>query len=254
MALADEADIKLVDDFVRRIEEIAQEAVTGQSKYSASELLELAKFRIASKGPRVSSHKVNPFNIFQQEMKSAENLELRRPGPGAAGTNKGRPAFTGAYQQDLAEKYNAHKAEFQQKAKERNDAPPNKVEKGSDLKAYRKLVKKAAAFSEELSNHDAHHVMMIVPGSALPAFKPLSFNSDGYGYAFRQRMEKRESSLLNFEVMCRGGDILADVLKPAQAEVLKRDDLRVVVRDMIVAHISKSSASPPSQMLTMVRR
>jgi hypothetical protein len=128
------------------------------------------------------------------------------------------------------------------------------VEKGSDLKAYRKLGKKAAAFSEELSNHNAHHVIRIVPGSALPAFKPLSFNSDRYGYVFRQRMEKRESSLLNFEVMCRGDEILADVSKPAQAEVLKRDDLRVVVRDMIVAHISKSPASPPSQMLTMVRR
>jgi hypothetical protein len=116
MALADEADIKLVDDFVRRIEEIAQEAVTGQSKYSASELLELAKFRIASKGPRVSSNKVNPFNIFQQEMKSAENLELRRPGPGAAGTNKGQSAFTGAYQQDLVAKYNTRKAKLPQKA------------------------------------------------------------------------------------------------------------------------------------------
>jgi hypothetical protein len=55
---------------------------------------------------------VNSFNIFKQEMKSAENLDLRSPGPGAAGTNKGRPAFTGAYQQDLAEKYNARKAEF----------------------------------------------------------------------------------------------------------------------------------------------
>jgi hypothetical protein len=89
-----------VDDFVQRIQELAQEAVTGQSKYSASELLELARFRIASKAPpRVSSNKLNPFNIFQQEMKRDQNLQLRtgRPAPGTAGINKGRPVFTGNY-------------------------------------------------------------------------------------------------------------------------------------------------------------
>jgi hypothetical protein len=82
-------------------------------------------------------------------MKGAENLELRRPGPGAADTNKGLSAFTGAYQQDLVGKYNPRKAEFQQKAKELNKAPPKMLKKGSDLKAYRKLVKKAAAFSHK---------------------------------------------------------------------------------------------------------
>jgi hypothetical protein len=77
---------------------------------------------------------VNPFNIFQQaqELKSNENLYLRKPVLGTADVNKGRPAFTGAYYRELAEEYKRRQAEFQQRAKEQNEAPPDKVQKGSD--------------------------------------------------------------------------------------------------------------------------
>jgi hypothetical protein len=133
------------------VDELAQEAVTGQSKYSGSELLELARFRIASKAPhRVSSNKLNTFNIFQQEMKRDQNLELRtgRPAPGTAGINKGRPVFTGAYQKDLAEKYKSRQAEFQHQAKERNDAPPDKVEERLGPEGASKVNRRPTRFRE----------------------------------------------------------------------------------------------------------
>jgi hypothetical protein len=202
MAMADNADRQLVDDFVQRIVELAQEAVNGQSKYSATELLALANFRIATKAPRLSSNKVNPFNIFQQEVRSNENLELRKPAPGTAGVNKGRPAFTGAYQKELAEEYKRRQAEFQQKAKELNEAPPDKVEKGSDLKTHRKLIKMAHTFSGELSSHGAHHIIMIVSNSQLPAFKPVSYVSDGYGRTFYKLMETNGWSMVRFLILC----------------------------------------------------
>jgi hypothetical protein len=162
------------------------------------------------------------------------------PAPSIPGVNKGRPAFTGAYQKELAEEYKRRQAEFQQKAKEKNEAPPDKVEKGSDLKAHRKLVKKALAFAGELGSHGAHHIIMIVPLSQLPVFKPVSYCSDGYGRMFYKLMETNRWSMGLFHMLCRGADILAAAQKPAQPgeEVPTRDLLRGVVRDMIVARIS----------------
>jgi hypothetical protein len=225
-----------VDDFVQRIQELAPRGrhrpveVFGERVTGAGEI----QHCLQGTPPRVSSNKLNPFNIFQEEMKRDQNLELRtgRPAPDTAGINKGRPVFTGAYQKDLAEKYKPRQADFQHQAKERNEAPPDKVEKGS---AHRKLIKKAHAFSGELSSHGAHHIIMIVPHSALPAaFKTVSYCSDGYGQGFARLMETDGWSITRFAIMCRGGDLLAAALqKPAQheEEVLNRDRLRGVVRD-----------------------
>jgi hypothetical protein len=69
------------------------------------ELLELAGYRIGTKAPRSAFNKVNPFNLFLQESKTAENAELRRPAPGRVCINNGRPSFTGNYQKTLAEEY-----------------------------------------------------------------------------------------------------------------------------------------------------
>jgi hypothetical protein len=116
-----------VDDFVQCIQELAPKRPSPASR----SIRRASYWSWRDLGlpprhpPRVSSNKLNPFNIFQQEMKRDQNLELRtgRPAPGTAGINKGRPVFTGTYQKDLAEKYKPHQAEFQQ-----NDAPPDKVE------------------------------------------------------------------------------------------------------------------------------
>jgi hypothetical protein len=244
MAMADPADRQLIDDFVERIHELAQEAVTGQSKFSANELLELAGYRIGTKARRPTFNKVNPFNLFLQESKTAENEELRRPVPGRVGINHGRPSFTGDYQKAMADEYKSHQAEYQRKAKELNEAPQDKVAKGSDLTAHRKLLKKAYALSGELSNHSAHHIFFIVAHSAKPAFRSVTLQSDGYGHAFYKIMGNNACALNRFETMCRGGDILATLQKPAEDKEVNRDGLRAVVRDMIVEHISECSGNP----------
>jgi hypothetical protein len=241
MAMADPADRQLIDDFVERIHELAQEAVTGQSKFSANELLELAGYRMGTKARRSAFNKVNPFNLFLQESKNAENEELRRPAPGRAGINHGRPSFTGDYQKAMADEYKSHQIEYQRKAKELNEAPKDKVAKGSDLTAHRKLLKKAYALSGELSNHSAHHIFFIVAHSANPAFRSVTLQSDGYGHGFYKIMGNNGCALDRFETMCRGGDILATLQKPAEGKEVNRDGLRAVVRDMIVEHISECS-------------
>jgi hypothetical protein len=241
LTIADPADRAFVDSFVQRINELAQEAVAGQSKFSATELLELARFRMASKAPRPLSNKVNPFNLFLKERKGDDNADLRKPAPGVAGINKGRPTLTGDYPKMMAEEYKERKAEFQQKAKEQNEAPPDKVAKGSDLKAYRKLVKKVAALSTELSSHGAHHVFMVVAQSSSPTFKPMGCTSDGYGQAFYKIMTRNECTVEKFQIMCQGGDLLRTLEKPAPETDMKKDALRSAVRDMIVESLSKFS-------------
>jgi hypothetical protein len=49
---------------------------------------------------------------------------------------------------------------------------------------------------------------MIVPHSALPAFKTVSYCSDGYGQRFAWLMEPDGWSITRFAIMCRGGDLL----------------------------------------------
>jgi hypothetical protein len=87
------ADRQLIDDFVQRIHALAQEAVTGQSKFSANELLELAGYRMGTKARRSAFNKVNPFNLFLQESKTAENIELRGPAQQHNVAHSANPAF-----------------------------------------------------------------------------------------------------------------------------------------------------------------
>jgi hypothetical protein len=61
-----------------------------------------AGYRIQAKAKRVSFNKINPFNLFLQENKTAENEPLRRPAPGREEINHGRPSFTGAYQKHMS--------------------------------------------------------------------------------------------------------------------------------------------------------
>jgi hypothetical protein len=163
MAMADEADCQLVSSWMT-LSSASRNLPKRPSPASRSIRRASYWSWLASKAPRVSSNKLNPFNTFQQEMKRDQNLELRtgRPAPGTAGINKGRPGFTGAYQKDLAEKC------VQAPSRAPNLRHRTRLRKGSDLKAHRKLIKKAHAFSGELSSHGAHHIIMIVPHSALP--------------------------------------------------------------------------------------
>jgi hypothetical protein len=104
--LVNPEDRQFVEAFVNCVLEPAQEPVTGQSKFSAHELLQLAGYRIgARRHVRPSFNKVNPFNLFLNSSMSAEDTELRKSTPLGADINQGRPSFTGAYQKHLAEEY-----------------------------------------------------------------------------------------------------------------------------------------------------
>jgi hypothetical protein len=98
--------------------EFAQEIVGGQSKFTAIELMQLAGYRIQAKVKRASFNKINPFNLFLKENKTADNESLRRPVRGGAEINHGRPSFTGSYQKHMSDEYKLRKAEYEQKAKE----------------------------------------------------------------------------------------------------------------------------------------
>jgi hypothetical protein len=104
--LVNPEDRHFVEAFVSCVLEPAQEPVTGQSKFSAHELLQLAGYRIgARRHVRPSFNKVDPFNLFLNSSMSAEDTELRKSTPLRADINQGRPSFTGAYQKHLAEEY-----------------------------------------------------------------------------------------------------------------------------------------------------
>jgi hypothetical protein len=111
------------------------------------------------------------------------------------------------------------------------------------MTADRKLLKKAYSLSGEPSNRTVHHIFLIV---ASTVFRSVTLQSDGYGRAFYKIMGNNGCALVLFETMCRGGDILATLQKPAKDKEDNRDGLRADVRDMIVEHISESSGDQGS--------
>jgi hypothetical protein len=113
-----------------------------------------------------------------------------------------RPSFTGDYQKELAEEYKLRKPEYQQKDKELSEAPTSTLKTDSALQAYRKLMKKATVFAEELARHDVHHIIMMVPQSVALASKMVS--SVGFDEIFYKILTTKGVNGQDFHSFCRG--------------------------------------------------
>jgi hypothetical protein len=136
-AMSNPEDRQFRDDFLQRVMELAQDTVGGQSKFTAIELMQLAGYRIQAKVKHVPFNKINPFNLFLKENKTSENGTFRRLVPGKADIIHGRPSFTGAYQKHMSDEYKLRKADYEQKAKELNNAHMPKVTTESGVVAWR---------------------------------------------------------------------------------------------------------------------
>jgi hypothetical protein len=220
MAMADDADCQFEYDFVQRIMELAQEAVTGQSKYAASELLELAKFRIAiaSKAPRLSSNK------------QGEPVQHLPAGPGA---EEQRELI-------LAQASAGHRRCQQRPA-------------GLHWCLLKRTGGGVQAPSSRISA-ESQGAERSAPGQGAERLRlkgPSKVNQEGprvFGRAVEPQSSPHHHDCSTFRALrvqtClvlfgRVWPMVA-VQKPAQPgeEVATRDRLRGVVRDMIVAHIS----------------
>jgi hypothetical protein len=71
-----------------------------------------------------------------KENKTAENGTFRRPVPAKPDIIHGRPSFTGAYQKHMSDEFKLRKADYEQKAKELNDAPMPKLTTESGVVAW----------------------------------------------------------------------------------------------------------------------
>jgi hypothetical protein len=151
--------------------------------------------------------------------------------------NKGRPTFTGDYQNQLAEEYKLHKSEYQLKAKELNEAPKVKLNTESALRRYRKLMQKTTEFGQELAKHDVHHILMMVPQSASLPSKIIA--SNGYGETYYKPLTHKGLNGTQFDSFCRGNELQALLPKPTNAKDMTRDGLRKRVAEMLLEVLSK---------------
>jgi hypothetical protein len=135
-AMSNPEDRQFGDDFIQRVMELAQETVGGQSQLTAIELMQLAGYRIQAKVKRVPFNKINLFNHFLKENKTAENGTFRRPVRGKVDIIHGRPSFIGAYQKHMSDEYKLRKADYEPKAKELNDAHMHKLTTESGVVAW----------------------------------------------------------------------------------------------------------------------
>jgi hypothetical protein len=168
-------------------------------------LMQLAGYRIQAKVKRASFNKINPFNLFLKENKTAENQSLRRPAPGREEINHGRPSFTGAYQKHMSDEYKLRKVEYEQKAKELNNEPKPKLTTESGVVTWRRITDLAANFTNTINQYDVHFVLLMVPPTT--SMNPKMLMSNGYGKAFYALMDKKETAIDQFVAFCRGGDI-----------------------------------------------
>jgi hypothetical protein len=179
---------------------------------------------------------------------------LRKPATDKAGVNMSRPSFTGDYQKELAEEYKLRKPEYQQKDKELSEAPTSTLKTDSALQTYRKLMKKATVFAQELARHDVHHIIMMVPQSVALASKMVS--SVGFGEIFYKILTTKGVNGQDFHSFCRGNELMAGLEKVPDVKEFTRDALRKRVTALLLDKLSKLMMTEDhisSECLTLYR-
>jgi hypothetical protein len=231
-------DRQFVDDFLERVMELAQEAVGGQTKFTAIELVQLAGYRIQAKVKRASFNKVNPFNLFLKDNKTDDNVSLWKPVRGGEHINNGRPSFTGSYAKHMSVEYRDRKSEYEQKAKELNEAPKPKLTTESGLATWNRITKLATTFTSTMNDYDVHHILFMIPPNASPSMRGMCTSSNGYGKAFQLLMDQKETSVEQFEDLCRGGELRTQIEPTQQRVDRKQDALGKGVSDIIIERLS----------------
>jgi hypothetical protein len=87
---------------------------------------------------------------------------------GGGHINNGRPSFTGSYQKHISVEYRDRKSEYEQQAKELNEAPKPKLTTQSGLATWNRITKLATTFTSTMNDYDVHHILLMIPPNASP--------------------------------------------------------------------------------------
>ena len=216
---------------------MAQDLASTNSRYSTQEILQRSLDITASVARRLKVKKVSAWHVAMAEEKALISMEVRQPlvGKGLAG----RKGFDGRYAQHVAAAYRdpEKREHYQQRAKEIN-AETRVGSLNPLLTTQKHRLKRLTTYLTELSHHDMHLVLMVVPSKA----KPVLFTTSGFAASYYKLLSKAGWGQDQFITICQGGTLLQEAagLPSGTTVSLKRNGLRSENITMLKDLISKA--------------